>query len=50
MFVKAYLDFLLAKGDLLNKILTRCLVGLWVTFICLFQDHLILSTTALVRD
>ena len=48
--MKAYLDFLLSKGNLLNKFLTRRLIGLWVAFICLFQDRLILSTTTLVRD
>jgi hypothetical protein len=48
--VEAYLDLLLTKSNLLNKFLTRCLVGLWVAFICLFQDYLILSATALVRD
>jgi hypothetical protein len=47
---RAYLDFFLAERNLLNKFQTRCLVRLWVAFICLFQDRLILSATALIRD
>jgi hypothetical protein len=47
---RAYLNFFLAEGDLPDKLQTRCLVGLRVAFICLFQDRLILSATALIRD
>jgi len=47
---RAYLDFFLAERNLLNKFQTRCLVRLRVAFICLFQDRLIFSATALIRD
>lgn len=40
----AYLDFFFAQRDLLDKFRTRRLVGLWVAFIGLFQDRLILRT------
>lgn len=47
---ESYLNFFLAEGDLPDKLQTRCLVGLWIAFICLFQDRLILSATAVIRD